>query len=331
MTVDEIARLVGGKLEGDGSLAIRGIASLESAGPEDLSYAEEPRALARARQSRAGGLFVPRGISVPGRTTIAVEWPKAALARVAEILYREAKPASGIHPTAVVDASAEVARDASIGPFVVIEEGARVGSQTCLVASVFVGAHVQIGSQCYFHPRVTVYRGARIGNRVTLHAGVVIGSDGFGYVTVSRQHVKFPQIGGVVVEDDVEIGSNSTVDRGSLGETRIGAGTKVDNLVQIAHNVHIGRNCLIAAQTGIAGSVEIGDEVVMAGQVGIGDHAQVEPGAVIGGQAGVLPGKIVRKGLTVWGTPARPLSECKKIYAHLSALARGGRPADHKS
>ncbi len=322
MRVDDIARRVSGKLQGNGAITIRGVASLEAAGPEDLSFAEEPRALSRARESQAGCILVPRGGAIPGRTTIEVEWPKASLVRVAEILYPEEAPAPGIHPTAVVDASADVARDASIGPHVVIEKEARVGAETRLAAGVFIGARAKVGRQCILYPRVTVYRGAQIGDRVILHAGVVIGSDGFGYVfTEGRQHKKFPQIGQVVIENDVEIGSHSTVDRGSLGVTRIGAGTKIDNLVQIAHNVEIGRGCLIAAQTGIAGSAEIGDEVVMAGQVGVGDHARIEDGAVIGGQAGILPGKIVRKGTTVWGTPARPLREFKRMYAWFSRRA----------
>jgi UDP-3-O-[3-hydroxymyristoyl] glucosamine N-acyltransferase len=333
MRAEEIARLVGGKLQGDGTITIRGVASLESAGPDDLSFAETPRALGRARESRAGCILVPKTASILGRTTVAVEWPKWALVRVAEALYPPEKPAPGIHPTAVVDASAEVAPGASIGPHAVVEKGARVGARTRLGAGVFIGAGAQVGADCVLYPRVTIYSGADIGDRVILHAGVVIGSDGFGYVFAGGQaHKKFPQIGQVVIEDDVEIGSNSTVDRGSLGVTRVGAGTKIDNLVQIAHNVKIGRRCLIAAQTGLAGSAETGDEVVMAGQVGVGDHARVEQGAVIGGQAGVLPGKIVRKGATVWGTPARPLSEHKKMQAQLSRLARAAsQPAGGKA
>jgi UDP-3-O-[3-hydroxymyristoyl] glucosamine N-acyltransferase len=170
------------------------------------------------------------------------------------------------------------------------------------------------------HPRVTVYPGAQIGDRVILHAGAVIGSDGFGYVLAEGRHVKFPQLGKIVIEDDVEIGSNTTLDRGSLGSTVIGQGTKIDNLVQIAHNVKIGRHCIIVSQTGISGSSEVGDYVVMAGQVGVGDHARIEDRVVVGGQAGVLPGKIVRSGSIVWGTPCRPMSEFKKTIARLARL-----------
>jgi UDP-3-O-[3-hydroxymyristoyl] glucosamine N-acyltransferase len=213
-----------------------------------------------------------------------------------------------------------LAPDVVIGPHVVVERAARVGAGTQLAAGVYIGAGAELGTQCVLYPRVTIYPRAKIGNRVILHAGVVVGSDGFGYVFADGQQRKFPQIGQVIIEDDVEIGSNSTVDRGSLGATVIGRGTKIDNLVQIAHNVKIGRHCVIAAQTGISGSVEIGDAVVMGGQVGIGDHVRVEDGAILGGGAGILPGKIVRRGTTVWGRPGRPLDEFKKMYAHLSQL-----------
>jgi UDP-3-O-[3-hydroxymyristoyl] glucosamine N-acyltransferase len=202
----------------------------------------------------------------------------------------------------------------------VLEEGVTVGAGACIGAGVFLGRDVQVCAESILHPRVTVYPGARIGNRVVIHAGSVIGSDGFGYVFAEGRHHKFPQLGQVIIEDDVEIGSNTTVDRGSLGNTVIGEGTKIDNLVQIAHNVRIGRHCVIAAQTGISGSVEIGDYVVMGGQVGVGDRARIEDQAVIGAQAGVPTGKVVRRGSAMWGTPARPMSEFKKTYAQLTNL-----------
>src|SRR5208283_4430192 len=183
---------------------------------------------------------------------------------------------------------------------------------------------VRVGAQCVLHPRVTVYPGAQIGDRVILHAGVVIGSDGFGYVLAEGRQVKFPQLGKIVIEDDVEIGSNATLDRGSLGATVIGQGTKIDNLVQIAHNVKIGRHCIIVSQTGISGSTEVGDYVVMAGQVGIGEHVCIEDRVTIGGQAGVLPGKIVRRGSIIWGTPSRPMSEFKKTFARLAMIEKLG-------
>ncbi len=320
MTVQQVAEFLNGTARGDSGREIRGVASLESAGPDDLTYAEGARAVESAARSRAGCILVSPGVTLAGQTTIAVSHPKLAFIRAAEAIFppRVAKP--GIHPTAVIAPDAVLGEKVSIGPYVVIETGVSVGAGTRLGAGVFLGEGAQVGAECLLYPRVTLYPGARLGNRVILHAGVVVGGDGFGYVFDEGRHVKFPQLGQVIVEDDVEIGSNSTVDRGSLGTTVVGEGTKIDNLVQVAHNVRVGRHCVIAAQTGISGSVEIGDYVVMGGQVGIGDHARIEARAVLGGGAGILPGKIVREGETVWGRPARRLAEFKRLYAHLAAL-----------
>jgi UDP-3-O-[3-hydroxymyristoyl] glucosamine N-acyltransferase len=320
MKVSEIAQLLGGKVAGDAEREIHGVASLEAAGTEDLSFADGARALADADNSKAGCILVGQGAAVKGRATIAVANPKWAFVRAADALLPSSRFEPGIHPTAVIHAEANVSPDASVGPHVVIERGARVGARTRLAAGVTLGEGVEIGSGCVIHPRVTIYPGARIGNRVILHAGVVIGSDGFGYVFAEGRHHKFPQIGSVVIEDDVEIGSNTTVDRGSLGTTTICEGAKIDNLVQVAHNVRIGRHSVIASQTGISGSAEIGDYVVMAGQVGVGPRAHIEDQAVIAGQSGVLDGKTVRKGSVVWGTPARPIAQIKKVLASLTQL-----------
>jgi UDP-3-O-[3-hydroxymyristoyl] glucosamine N-acyltransferase len=322
MTAEELARLIGGTLNGDGKVMIRHAAGLETAGPDELAFAEGDRALAQAAQSQAGCILIPAGRSVSGRTTIAVAHPKLAFIRAVEALHPPAPVAPGIHPTAIVSAEAKLAAAVSVGPHAVIERGVSVGAGTRISAGVFLAENVQVGARCVLYPHVTVYAGARLGDRVILHAGVTVGGDGFGYVFAEGRHQKFPQLGAVIIEDDVEIGCNSTVDRGSLGTTVIGPGTKIDNLVQIAHNVKIGRHCVIAAQTGISGSVEIGDYVVMGGQVGIGDHVRIEERAVLGGGAGILPGKIVRRGETVWGRPARPLREFKRMYAHLSSLPR---------
>jgi UDP-3-O-[3-hydroxymyristoyl] glucosamine N-acyltransferase len=334
MKVSEIARLLEGKPAGDAGREIRDVAALLSAGPEELAFAEGQRSLAQAKQSRAGCILAAEGAALEGRTWIAVRSPKAAFVRAAQVLRPPRPLAPGIHPTAIIDASAEIAPDVSVGPYGVIESGVKVGPGTQLGAGVYLGQNVLVGAQCVLYPRVTLYAGARLGDRVILHAGVVIGSDGFGYVFSDGRHEKFPQLGSVEIEDDVEIGSNSTVDRGSLGVTSIGQGSKIDNLVQIAHNVRIGRHAVIAAQTGISGSAEIGDYVVMAGQVGLGERARIEDRAVIGGQAGVLPGKTVRAGSTVWGTPARAFDEVKKIYAHLAdlpALARKVRELSRRA
>lgn len=320
MTVDEIARLAGGHVTGDGSQEILGIAALESAGEQDLTFAEGERALAKASDSRAGCILVQEEVDIPGHTIVAVKHPKMAFIRAAAVLRPPAQPAPGIHPTALIAADALLGRDVSVGPYVVIERGTSVGDGSVLGAGVFLGEGVSLGSNCLLHARVSVYAGVRIGNRVILHSGVVLGSDGFGYVYAEGRHHKFPQVGGLIVENDVEIGSNSTLDRGSLGTTVIGEGTKIDNLVQIAHNVKIGRHSIIAAQTGISGSVEVGDHVVMGGQVGVADHVRIGERAIVGAQAGIPSGKIVRKDSILWGTPARPLAEFKKMYAHLSRL-----------
>lgn len=320
MKVEEIAGLLGGKLQGNGTREIRGIAGLESAGAADITFAEGGRAIARAAHSAAGCILVPAGTLLPGQTTIAVSHPKLALVRAAAALLPAARIEPGIHPTAVVFPSARLAPGVTVQAHAVIEEGATIGEGTLLGVGVFLGRGVEVGSNSILHPRVSVYPGARIGSQVVIHSGAVIGSDGFGYVFAEGRHHKFPQLGQVIIEDNVEIGSNTTIDRGSLGNTVIGQGSKIDNLVQIAHNVRIGRHCVIAAQSGISGSVEIGDYVVMGGQVGVGDRARIEDQAVIGAQAGIPTGKIVRRGSVMWGTPARPMPQFKKTYAHLTNL-----------
>ena len=320
MKVREIARLVGGIAEGESDREISGVAALETAGPTDLTFAEGGRALGEASQSHAGCILIPAVGLLPGQTAVAVTQPKLAFIRVAAALRPRAEAPVGIHPTAVIAPEVSLGASVSIGPYTVIERGVRVGAGTEIGARVTVGYGAEIGENCIFYPGVTIYPQARIGNRVILHAGVVMGGDGFGYVFSEGRHNKFPQLGGVIVQDDVEIGSNTTVDRGSLGTTVIGEGTKIDNLVQIAHNVRIGKHCVIAAQTGISGSVSVGDYAVIGGQVGIGDHVEIEAGARIASKGGILPGKIVRRGTTVWGIPARPLDVFKRQYAHLSRL-----------
>lgn len=320
MKVEEITRLTGGRTDGDGKREIRGIAALETAVEHDLSFAEGELALKRAADSRAGCIFVPEGVRVANRTTISVKHPRLALIRAAEALHPPRIAQPGIHPTAVVAADVVLGPGVSVGPHVVIESGVSIGAETSLGAGVYLGDAVRLGSNCVLHPRVSIYPGVQVGNRVILHSGVVLGADGFGYVFAEGRHHKFPQLGGLIIEDDVEIGANTTIDRGSLGTTLVGEGSKIDNLVQIAHNVRIGRHVVLAAQVGISGSTEVGDFVVMGGQVGIGDHVRIEDGCVIGGQAGILPGKVVRKGSVVWGTPARPLAEFKRLSAHFSRL-----------
>jgi UDP-3-O-[3-hydroxymyristoyl] glucosamine N-acyltransferase len=319
-TASELAQFLGCTLEGEGSAELSSVASPASAVPSDLIYVEASRHLERAAASAARCVIIPPGLVLLGKTLLRAENPKLAFARAAEWLMPPAPIAMGIHPTAVISPTAQLANGVAVGPYVVIEDQAKIGADTQIGAFCFVGRTATIGEQCRLHPRVTLYSGARLANRVILHSGSVIGSDGFGYVEAAGKRWKFPQVGEVEIQNDVEIGANATIDRGSLERTEIGAGSKLDNLVHIAHNVRIGENTVIAAQTGISGSAVIGRDVAFGGQAGLGDHCQIEDGAIIGGQAGILPGKIVRNGQIVWGTPARPLNKFKEQFAWFSRL-----------
>jgi UDP-3-O-[3-hydroxymyristoyl] glucosamine N-acyltransferase len=288
----------------------------------DIIYLESPRNRNRAANSKARCVVAHPGTRIAGKTILETAKPKLAFAKAAEWLLPSPPPRAFLHPTAVIAPSARIGAGVTVGPYVVIEEDTQIGPGTQIEAFCFLGAGAQVGENCRLHPRVTLYPGARLGNRVEVHSGAVIGGDGFGYVFGDGRHWKFPQIGSVEIEDDVEIGCNTTIDRGSLGETRIGKGAKIDNLVQIAHNVQVGEHTVIAAQTGISGSCTVGKHVALGGQVGMGDHAVIEDQANVGAQAGVLPGKTVRSGQTVWGTPARPLEKFKQNHAWSGQLPR---------
>lgn len=319
-TVKELADYLGCALEGDATAQVSGVAAPASARAEDLIYVDSPRHLAGAVASAARCVVVAPGLALPGKNLLRAANPKLAFARAAEWLLPAAPIVQGIHPTAVIAPSAQLAPGVAVGPYAVIEEDVRVGTGTEIGAFCFLGRGAQIGQGCRLYPRITIYPGCRVGNRVILHSGVVIGSDGFGYVADGEKHRKFPQVGQVEIHDEVEIGANTTIDRGSLGRTEIGAGVKLDNLVHIAHNVTIGENTVIAAQTGVSGSSIIGKGVVVGGQVGIADHCELEDGAIAGAQAGIPSGKIVHSGQVVWGTPARPLEKYKKQFAWFSRL-----------
>ena len=321
-TAAEIAQYLEAKLEGEGLLPISGIASPERAQPTDLVYLDSVGQRDRIAKSAARCVIALPGERIAGKTMIEAARPKLAFAKAAQWLLPRVEMRPDIHATALVDSTAELGAHIKIGPYVVVEEHARIGAGTRIEAFGFVGSHAQVGENCWLHPRVTLYPGTRLRNRVELHAGVVVGGDGFGYVFGEGRHWKFPQAGTVEIEDDVEIGCNTTVDRGSLEETRIGRGVKIDNLVQIGHNVRVGEHSVIAAQTGISGSTVLGKRVSVGGQAGIGDHAYIEDDVNIGGQAGVLVGKTIRGGETVWGTPARPLEKFKEQYAWSAKLPR---------
>ncbi len=322
--ISELCALVGGSLSGDDA-EITGVADLETAHSGEITFVEKPaeeKFAGLIKKTKASCLIVPPETDAAVyRSLLRVKDPKLAFARIAEALYPPKKRAPEIHPSAVIAASAKLGPGVFIGAFVCVGEFSEVGEGTQLRAGVKLGDKVQVGKNCLLDPNVFVEDDCRIGDKVILHSGVVIGTDGFGFVRGDEGYVKFPQIGTVVIEDDVEIGANSCVDRGALGETRIGGGTKIDNLVQIAHNVQIGERVVIAAQTGISGSTAIESDAVIGGQVGMGDHARVLSGAVIGSQAGVLPGKIVRAGVW-WGTPVQPLEEYKRQNAHVKGLGR---------
>lgn len=319
-TAGELASYLGATVLGDIGSLISGLASPEHARAEDLIYVDSERHRERAAKSAARCVLVQLDIQIPGKTVIQVQDPKLAFAKVASWLLPRPPALPGINETAVVAGSAKLAPDVSVGPYVVVEEGVEIGSGTAIGAFCFLGEGARVGENCRLHPRVTLYAGSLLGNGVEVHSGTVIGSDGFGYVFCEGRHWKFPQLGGVEIGDDVEIGANTTIDRGSLESTRIGSGVKIDNLVQIAHNVQIGDHSVIAAQTGISGSSEIGQHVIVGGQVGIADHCRVEDGAILGAQAGIPTGKTIRRGQTVWGTPARPLDKFKQQYAWFARL-----------
>jgi UDP-3-O-[3-hydroxymyristoyl] glucosamine N-acyltransferase len=251
--------------------------------------------------------------------------PRLAFAKAAELLCPEKRPVAGIHPTAVVHESARLGMGVAVGAHAVVSEDVTIGDHTAIGAGAFIGAGVRLGAGCDIKSNVSIYPATTVGDRVTVHAGAVLGSDGFGFVRdeQSGRYTKFPQIGRLEIGDDVEIGANSTVDRGALDATVIGRGTKLDNLVHVGHNVRIGENVVIAAQTGISGSSVIENGVVVAGQVGIADHVTVERGAILGAQCGVPTGKVIRgKGILFWGTPARPIKQYLKELAVLARLAK---------
>ncbi len=320
-SVDELSRQLGLPHHGDGSRRVCKVSGWDNADDLSLVFIEHAPTAERPLPDVTAACVVAPPWCIPsGWNAIVSETPKLDFARAAKLLHPRPTANGSRHPTATISPEAVVDPDVEVGQFTSIGAGARVGSGSILKARVEVGDGCVLGQQCTLHPGVVLYPGAILGDRVELHAGVVVGSDGFGYVRHDSAQLKFPQVGSVLIESDVEIGANTTVDRGALGTTRICEGAKIDNLVQIAHNVQIGRGVVIAAQTGVAGSTVIEDHVVIGGQVGFGDHARVEKGAVIGSKAGVLPGKIVRGGDVYWGVPVRPLREYKRLNALFGRL-----------
>jgi UDP-3-O-[3-hydroxymyristoyl] glucosamine N-acyltransferase len=319
-TAKELAESVGATLEGDGNVEVAGVAAPERAGARDLIYVEDVKHAARAVASGAVCAIAGDGVVLPGKTVLRSAEPKVAFAKAAELLLGRPPIATGIHPTAIVAPLARISPGVGIGPYAVIGEDTHVGTGTQIGPHTVIGAGCWIGENCRIHPRVTLYGGVRVGHRVEIHSGAVIGADGFGYARGDGKYWKFPQAGIVEIGDDVEIGANTTIDRGSLDDTRIAEGVKLDNLVHIGHNCQIGAHTVIAAQTGLSGSCTFGKHVVVGGQAGFGERCKLEDNSVIGGQSGVLGGKTIRTGDTVWGTPARPLEKFKELYAWYGQL-----------
>jgi UDP-3-O-[3-hydroxymyristoyl] glucosamine N-acyltransferase len=319
-TAQELAVAVGALLEGDGAIEVTGVAAPERASSGDLIFVDAEKHAARAEASMAQCIVVAHGISVTGKTLLRAKEAKVAFARAAALLREPSLIAKGVHPTAIIAPLAKVAPSAGVGPYAVIGEDAHIGENTQIGAHAVIGAGCWIGTDCRIHPRVTLYANVRVGNRVEIHAGAVLGADGFGYAYGEGRHWKFPQTGIIEIGDDVEIGANATMDRGSLDDTRISEGVKLDNLVHVGHNVQIGAHTVVAAQTGISGSSALGHHVVVGGQVGIADHCKLEDGAIAGAQAGIPTGKTIRSGQVVWGTPARPLQKFKEQYAWFARL-----------
>ena len=326
-SLQEVADHVQGRVVGDGAVELNGLSSIGSASPGDLVFVEDEKNLSLAMDCDASAVIVGESavVASPRKPLLVASQPRLAFARAAAILCPSRKPQAGVHPTAVVPLSAKLGRDVILEERVVLGGGAAIGARSRIGAGCVLGAGVVLGEDCQLYPNVSIYAGTRLGHRVIVHSGAVLGSDGFGYVRdkTSGRYEKFPQIGRLEIEDEVEIGANSTIDRGALEVTRIGRGTKIDNLVHIGHNVQLGENVVIAAQTGFSGSIVVEDNVVMGGQVGIGERARIGEGVMLGGQSGVLPNKVLRgKGIAFWGTPAKPLREYLKELAALARLAR---------
>jgi UDP-3-O-[3-hydroxymyristoyl] glucosamine N-acyltransferase len=314
LTLGQIARALGATLEGDPDLRIAAVAPLETAGPDQIAFVTHPKYAALARSSRAGALLVPREGEFPG-SLLRADNPRVALVGLLELLHPPSVPDGKVHASAEVAGSARVHPTATVGALAVIAAGAVIGERAWIFPFAYVGERAEIGADCVLYPHAVILERVKLGNRVIVHPGAVLGADGFGYVFDEGRHVKIPQVGRVVVEDDVEIGANTTIDRATVGDTVVRRGTKIDNLVQIAHNVEVGEDALLVAQVGIAGSSRIGNRVVLAGQAGVADHVIIGDGAVVGAQAGV-PGNL-QGGQQYWGTPARPAAEAKRIAAAL--------------
>jgi len=319
-TLAELARRVGARLTGDGGVLIRGVAGIREAGPDEITFLANPKYEVFLGETRAAAIILPESLPSPPLPALLTPQPYLTFVEVLRIFDTgggEAPPV-GVHPTAIIAPDARLGEGTAVGPHVVIESNAIIGERSVLMAGCYIGPRALLGADCLLYPRVVVRKDCEIGDRVILHSGVVIGGDGFGFAPDGEGYRKIPQIGRVVVEEDVEIGANSTIDRATTGVTRIGRGSRLDNLVMVAHNVVIGENTIICAQVGISGSTRVGKHVTLAGQVGIVGHIDIGDDARVGAQGGVT--KSIPAGESYSGYPAMPHSKAQRVYASMRGL-----------
>lgn len=318
-TLAEIAKIINGEVVGDKDLVITGLSGIQEANEGDLTFLANSKYIPFCKKTKASAIITSRDIEVPGKSVIRTDKPSLAFTDLMSAMTEgSVHYPKGIHKASFVAKDAVIGRNVAVGPCAVIEGEAVIGDNTIIFAGSYVGHGTRIGSDCLIYPNVTIREHVFIGDRVTVHSGTVIGSDGFGYVNVDGVHKKIPQIGTVVVEDDVEIGANVAIDRARFDKTVVGRGSKIDNLVQVAHNVVMGENCIIVSQVGISGSVNIGKGAILAGQAGIAGHISIGEGAVAHAQSGIT--KSIPAGEQVSGYPARPHAEARRIYAYTQKL-----------
>jgi UDP-3-O-[3-hydroxymyristoyl] glucosamine N-acyltransferase len=327
VTLQELAAATHARLVGDPHVKVSHVSSIPLASQHSIVYCENEKYFEEALASHAAAVIAGEFAESAnvGKPLLIARQPRLAFAVAGRQLRSRRKPGGFVHPTAIVPPTAGFGKDVLIGAFVVLGDHTVIGDRVCIGAGTCIGSHVVVGNDCEIHSRVTIYHSTTIGSHVVVHAGAVLGSDGFGYVRDEEtgRYFQMPQVGRLVIGDHVDIGANVTIDRGGLEDTVIGTGTKIDNLVHIGHNVKLGENVVIAAQTGISGSSTVGSGAILGGQVGIGEHAHLEAGVILGGQSGVLSNKVFRgKGVACFGTPAKPLREFLKEQATLSRITR---------
>lgn len=334
MTLEQLALLIGGDLQGDPGCMIQGAGPIDEAGDGQITFAEKGPALKKVSQSRAAAIIVPRGAECPGRNLVWVDQPRLAFARTVAALYPPSRPAAGIHPTAVIGPECILGHDITVSAYAVVGRKVKLGDRVVLYPHVVIGDEAVIGSDTIIHPHVSILERCQIGCRTIVHAGTVIGSDGYGFVQDRGRHIKMPQTGIVQIDDDVEIGANNTIDRATFGRTWLKSGVKTDNQVHIAHNVEVGEHSLLIAQVGISGSTKIGRNVIIAGQAGIAGHLTLGDGAIIGPQAGIghsvpekqiLSGGIVAMPHRTWLRLQQVLPELPELLKRVRQLESGSR------